>query len=171
MSNRLKCSYWYSLTLEVWFWSGLSSGTDSFRCTVLGPRTDIMIFISSGEEASSCPPSITPIWARPPRSRSLMSWASRTAYGRQERTGTQHKSIHLFIIYPAVSSPIYSITFNFSCLLLWGPFHCIIAFPKSSRNMSPRLKLLQETSTCRHTHTTCWNSPWHYWKSPVQSWQ
>ncbi len=96
------------------------------------------------------------------------------------KTGEDRNTIEIdasfYYISRTVSSPVSSITFNFSCLLLWGPFHCIIAFPKSRRNMSPRLKLLQETSTCRerererqrqrqrqththtHTHTRpCWN--------------
>lgn len=40
------------------------------------------------------------------------------------------------------------ITFSFSRLLLWGPFHCTMAFPISSRNISPLLKLFHDTSTC-----------------------
>lgn len=40
------------------------------------------------------------------------------------------------------------ITLSFSLLLLWGPFHCTMAFPRSSRNISPLLKLFHDTSTC-----------------------
>lgn len=42
---------------------------------------------------------------------------------------------------------------SFSLLLLFGPFHCTIAFPRSSRNMSPLLKLFHDTSTCTRDHT------------------
>lgn len=42
---------------------------------------------------------------------------------------------------------------SFSLLLLCGPFHCTIAFPRSSRNMSPLLKLFHDTSTCTRHHT------------------
>lgn len=133
--------------LEVWYGSGLSSGMASFRWPDLWPITDIISFMSSGE-ASSCPPSTTPIWARPPRSLSLMSWANKTAWNRG-----QESSFHSYLnsLQPTKCHFFYS-TFSFSCRLLWGPFHWIMAFPISSKNISPRLKLLQDTSTCRR-HT------------------
>lgn len=37
---------------------------------------------------------------------------------------------------------------SFSLLLLWGPFHCTMVFPRSSRNISPLLKLFHDNSTC-----------------------
>lgn len=42
-----------------------------------------------------------------------------------------------------------TLTRAFSAMLVLGPFHWIITFPRSSRKMSPSLKLFQESSTCQ----------------------
>lgn len=45
--------------------------------------------------------------------------------------------------------PGQTLTRAFSGMLVSGPFHWIITLPRSSRKMSPLLKLFQESSTCQ----------------------
>lgn len=81
-------SYWYSLMLLFCTSSSLSSEVAGFSIPLLWPSTAVMTCISSGELCSS-PPSTTPIWARPPLSRSRMSWANKTAW----KTGKSRQAV------------------------------------------------------------------------------
>lgn len=81
-------SYWYSLMLPPCASSCLSSDVAAFSVPLLRPSTAVITCISSGEPRSS-PPSTTPIWARPPLSRSRMSWANKTAW----KTGKRRQEV------------------------------------------------------------------------------